>query len=104
VTPAAVPSAPHPDRAELEALACHSLTKQDFRGGLAPLSRLLLALVPDDPERPVVLACLAVAYARLGRTAPARRALRDAEQTARSARALGAVALARGELAAFSST
>jgi hypothetical protein len=86
------------DRVSLQASACRSLTAQDFRAGLAPLGRLLLTLDPGDPERPVVLACLAVVYARLGRPAAARRALRDAEAAASDARALASVQLARSEV------
>jgi len=86
------------DRASLEALAYRSLAAQDFRAGLAPLCRLLLTLDQRDPERPLVLACLAVVYARLGRPEDARQALGKAESAASSARAMGAVRLARGQV------
>jgi hypothetical protein len=86
------------DRARLEERACRSLTTRDFRSGLAPLCRLLLALEPQDPERGVVLACLVVVYSRMGRSAEATRALRNAESATRGARAGGAVRLARAEL------
>ena len=86
------------DRARLEERACRSLTTRDFRSGLAPLCRLLLTLEPQDPERGVVLACLAVAYSRTGRPADADRALHSAESTARGSRAIGAVRLAQAEL------
>ncbi len=76
-----------------------SLTTQDFSSCVAPLCRLLLKLAPQDPERGVVLACLAVVYSRTGRCADAERALRNAESAANSARAMGAVRLARAELA-----
>jgi hypothetical protein len=86
------------DRAGLEERACKSLTTRDFSAGLGPLSRLLLTLEPEDPERGVVLACLAVVYSRTGRPADADRALRNAERAAKSARAMGAVRLAQAEL------
>src|SRR5689334_5032460 len=85
------------DRASLQALACRSLEAKDFRAGLAPLCRLLLALDHRDPERPLVLACLAVVYARMGRPEAARRALREAEATASGARAVAAARLAQRE-------
>jgi hypothetical protein len=68
------------DRARLEERACKSLTTRDFSSGLAPLCRLLLTLEPKDPERGVVLACLAVVYSRTGRSADAERALHNAEE------------------------
>lgn len=86
------------DRASLEALAYRSLAAQDFRAGLAPLCRLLLTLDHRDPERPLVLACLAVVYARLGRLDEAHQALRKAESAASSTRAIAAVRLVRGEI------
>jgi hypothetical protein len=86
------------DRVSLQTLACRSLEAKDFRAGLAPLCRLLLALDHRDPERPLVLACLAVVYARLDRPEAARRTLRMAETAARSARAVAAVRLAKGEI------
>ncbi len=86
------------DRAQLEESAYRSLTAQDFRSSLAPLCRLLLTLEPRDPERAVVLACLAVVYARTGRAVEAERALRNAESVATNARALAAVRLASAEL------
>lgn len=85
-------------RAALEERAYRSLVAQDFHAGLAPLCRLLLALDPCDPERTVVLACLAVVYARIGRPADAERTLRQAETAARGARAFGAARLARAEV------
>lgn len=81
-------------RAELERLAFDSLVLRDFRAGLAPLGRLLLQLAHGDPERPIVLCCLAVAYAEVGRTRDAERVLRDAATTAATVRARDAVALA----------
>jgi hypothetical protein len=92
------------DRARLEERACRSLTARDFSSGLAPLCRLLLTLEPLDPERGVVLACLAVVYSRMGRSADAERALRNAESAAKGARAIGAVRLARAELQSSASS
>lgn len=89
------------ERASLEALACRSLEAQDFRAGLAPLCRLLLTLDHLDPERPLVLACLAVVYARIGRLEAARRTLRSAEATASGARAIAAIALGKAEIEAL---
>jgi hypothetical protein len=88
------------DRVSLQALACRSLEAKDFRAGLAPLCRLLLTLDHRDPERPLVLACLAVVYARIGRSEAARRTLRRAEAAASGARAAGAVRLAKKEIEA----
>jgi Flp pilus assembly protein TadD len=88
------------DPASLRALACRSLTSQDFQAGLAPLCRLLLTLDHRDPERPLVLACLAVVYARIGRPEAARRALRKAEAAAVGPRAIGALRLAQREVEA----
>lgn len=85
-------------RAQLEERACRSLLAQDFRSGLAPLCRLLLTLPPHDSERAVVLACLAVVYARMGRREDAECALRSAERASSSTRAFGAIRLARTEL------
>jgi uncharacterized membrane protein len=86
------------DRVSLQALVCRSLEAKDFRAGLAPLCRLLLTLDHRDPERPLVLACLAVVYARIDRPEAARRTLRCAEAAARGARAASAVQLAKREI------
>lgn len=81
-------------RAEAERLAFDSLSLRNFRAGLAPLSRLLLQMPEGDPERPVVLACLAVVYTELGRRRDAQRVLSEAAARATTARTRQAVRLA----------
>ena len=71
------------------------LEMRDFRACIAPLGRLLMELGHRDPERAVLGACLAVAYAETGRQADAERALLTAARIATTSRGVRAVNVAR---------
>lgn len=102
------PAAPHPAaasalgmpprRIELETEIAARFAERDYRGSVAPLCRLVLALPARDSERAVVFACLAIAYAEIGRPTRAEAAVHSAWRAASTKRGRKAAEMAATSL------